>query len=317
MKIVSVLKPWPKIRKKPWQSRPAAALTQMQILPWSSRQPYPWIMIGKLWQALSPACVCKLYGGASFFPYSHQPSMDEPPSQLLRSRIPRKTIIVDRELWESFVYVSNVFGPHPRSPCRFTGYWNDQIHDLQCPLRKGIIYYQRDDTLFEHNIHSSGKHEVNSHPAHWKTRLLTTHCAFKPQIIIPKHPLHLLRRILFVLIKGNRILLVATYWGASGVYLHLSIHEISSNNRVGPTLWSFHGSVSHSNVDDLVLIKSTDNPLGISFGEKCHDHWKLFDISTTGTNASDNFALIESGRIDHDPKPKEWEQVHNNDLGLF
>ena len=34
-------------------------------------------------------------GRVSFFPYSHQPSMDEPPSPLLKSRIPRKTAIVD------------------------------------------------------------------------------------------------------------------------------------------------------------------------------------------------------------------------------
>ena len=121
---------------------------------------------------------------------------------------------------------------------------------------------------------------------------------------------------MFVLTKGNRILLVARYLGRLDVCLHLSIHEISSNNCVGPTLWSFNGSVGHSIADVLVPIKSTDNALGISFGANCHDHWKLFDISTTGTNASDNFPLIESGRIDHDPKPKERELVDNNDLGL-
>ena len=123
---------------------------------------------------------------------------------------------------------------------------------------------------------------------------------------------------MFVPIKGNRILLFAKYWEIDGGYLHLSIHEISSNNRVGPTLWSFHGSVDdHFDVGGLVPIKSTENALGIAFAANCHDHWKLFDISTTGTNASDNFPLIESGRIDHDPKPKEWEYVDKNDLGLF
>ena len=39
----------------------------------------------------------------------------------------------------------------------------DQIHNLHCPFQKGIIYYYRDNTIFEHNIHSSGKHEVNSY----------------------------------------------------------------------------------------------------------------------------------------------------------
>ena len=69
-------------------------------------------------------------------------------------------------------------------------------------------------------------------------------------------------------------------------------------------------------MNDLVPIKSTNNAFGTIFGAECHDHWKLFDISTTGTNASDNFPLIESGRIDHDLKPKERELVDNNDLGL-
>ena len=52
-------------------------------------------------------------------------------------------------------------------------------------------------------------------------------------------------------------------------------------------------------------IKSTENALGIAFAANCHDHWKLFNISTTDTNASDNFPLIES------------EYVDKNDLGLF
>ena len=122
---------------------------------------------------------------------------------------------------------------------------------------------------------------------------------------------------MFILIKGNRILLVVRYWGASGVCLYLSIHEIRSDNRVGPVLWFFDGSDDgHPDIHDLVPIKSTENAVGIAFGTKYEDHWKLFDISTTGTNASDNFPLIESGRIDHDPKPKERERVHNNDLGL-
>ena len=61
-----------------------------------------------------------------FFPYSYQPPMDEPPSPayewpsptdeppspLVKSRSPRKTIIVDHNLWESFVYIcTEVWAP--------------------------------------------------------------------------------------------------------------------------------------------------------------------------------------------------------------
>ena len=53
-----------------------------------------------------------------------------------------------------------------------------------------------------------------------------------------------------------------------------------------------------------MLIKSTDNALGITLGEQLHGHWKLFNVSTTETDASDNIRLIESGRIDFDLKPK-------------
>jgi hypothetical protein len=33
--------------------------------------------------------------------------------------------------------------------------------DLQCPLRKGIIYYRKWEKIFEHNLYSSGKNEVH------------------------------------------------------------------------------------------------------------------------------------------------------------
>ena len=97
-------------------------------------------------------------------------------------------------------------------------------------------------------------------------------------------------------------------------YLHLSIHEIRSDRRVGPALWSFNGGVaSHFNFHDLVPINYTENALGITFGVRFYDHWKLFDISTT--DASDNFPLIESGRIDFDKKLYyEWERTSS--LGL-
>ena len=86
-------------------------------------------------------------------------------------------------------------------------------------------------------------------------------------------------------------------------YLRLSIHEMRSDNRVGPVLWSFYGSIDgYYNTLGWELIKSTKNVLGITVGMRFKDHWKLFDISTADTDSSDNFPLIESGRIDFDLK---------------
>ena len=94
-----------------------------------------------------------------------------------------------------------------------------------------------------------------------------------------------------------------------GRYLHLSIHEIRSDHRVGSALWSFNGCIDHFDKGcDLQLIKSTENTLGITFWVRSADHWKLFDISTTETDASINFPLIESGRIDFDLELK-WTLV--------
>ena len=60
-------------------------------------------------------------------------------------------------------------------------------------------------------------------------------------------------------------------------------------------------------------MESTKNALGITVVDRFDDHWKLFDISTTNTDASDKFPLIESGRIDIDLKIKsKW-----NKFGLF
>ena len=150
--------------------------------------------------------------------------------------------------------------------------------------------------------------------------MYTTHYyVFKPRIIVPKHPSRRLVEILFIPINGNRILLFAKYFGkiAPESYLHLSIHEIRSDNRVGPTLWSFNGSVGgHIDIDDLELIKSTENALGITFGVRFINHWKLFDISTTDTDASDNLPLIESGRIDYDLKLMDSGWVSGDSLGL-
>jgi hypothetical protein len=139
----------------------------------------------------------------------------------------------------------------------------------------------------------------------------TTHYAFKPRIVVPKHPSRDLEKNLFVPIKGNQMLLFAEYFEKinSESYLHLSIHEIRSNNRVSPALWSFNGSVDdHFDIDNLKPLKSTENALGITFGARFDNHWKLFDISTTDTDALDKFPLIESGRIDFDLKlNSRWE----------
>ena len=97
--------------------------------------------------------------------------MDESPSlTLLKLRIPRKTIITDPSMWEYPAYICT---EHHLSPFRFTDYIEFQIHNLHCPLWRGIIYYRQDDAIFEHNIHSPRKHEVNSYAAHWES--CTTH----------------------------------------------------------------------------------------------------------------------------------------------
>ena len=160
---------------------------------------------------------------------------------------------------------------------------------------------------------SSGRHDIQAqHSFLWKTwgrftcrslrNSYTTNYAFKPRIIVPEHLSRHLTNVSFVPIKDNRILLFAKYYTrgrrAPDYYLHLSIHEIRSDHRVGPALWSFNGSIDgYLSILDLELIKSTENALGITFWTKFDNHWKLFDISTTETDASDNFPLIESGRV--------------------
>ena len=127
----------------------------------------------------------------------------------------------------------------------------------------------------------------------------------------------------FISIKGNRILLFAKYSTRDLLqtpfedYLYLSIHEICSNHRVGPALWSFNGSVDdHLNDRDLEPIKSTENALGITFWMRFDDHWKLFDISTTGTDTSNKFPLIESGTMDFDIKFKSKSWYRKSGPGL-
>ena len=152
----------------------------------------------------------------------------------------------------------------------------------------------------------------------------TTHYAFKPRIIVPEHPWQDLSKFSFVPIKGNQILLFAKYTKfrepfRTDFFLHLSIHEIRSDSRVGLALWSFNSSVDTDdwNSFDLELIKSTENPLAITFWARLDDwHWKLFDISTTEADASDNFPLIESGRMNFDLKIRELAWVPYKSLGL-
>ena len=176
----------------------------------------------------------------------------------------------------------------------------------------GKVQYSSTTSIPPENMRS------DSHAAHWESRI--THYPFKPRIIVPKHPWRELIGFSFIPIKGNHcILLFAKYWkycrGAlPDHFLHLSIHKICSDSRVGPALWSFNRYVHCDfNTVDFELIKSTENPLAITFCALFDDHWKLFDISTT--DASDNFPLIESGRIDFDIKLySKWER--RSSLGL-
>ena len=87
-------------------------------------------------------------------------------------------------------------------------------------------------------------------------------------------------------------------------YLHLSIHEIRSDHRVGPALGSFNGTVDrHFDIREWVPIKSTENAFGVTFGLQFIDHWKLFDISTTDTDAFNKF-------------PSSDLKMRRNSLGL-
>ena len=151
--------------------------------------------------------------------------------------------------------------------------------------------------------------------------MCTTHYAFKPRIIVLKNPSRIFGKFSVVPIKGNRILLLAHYReGAYIPYLHLSIHEIRSDDRVGPALWSFKSPVrGRLNTCELELKKSTENALGITLEAQFDNHWKLFNISpssTTETDALNNSPLIESGRIDYVPKPKEELWMGKRRLGL-
>ena len=90
-------------------------------------------------------------------------------------------------------------------------------------------------------------------------------------------------------------------------FLHLSINKICSDSHVSPALWSFNRGVHCDfNIVDFELIKSTENPLAITFCTLFDDHWKLFDISDL-----DN-TLIESRVIDFDLSIKKLKWVGKN-----
>ena len=229
----------------------------------------------------------------------------------------------DRHCWQPFVRISSicveVWTPSPT---------------LQTQRWLGISHLRRSLSSSEGNyLLSPEPHDIRAqHPFLWKTwgsftcrslrKSYTTNYASKPRIIVPKHPSWHLKKISFVPIKSNRILLFAKKYTAGGplssadYYLHLSIHEIRSDHRVGPALWSFNGNVDgYLNNFNLELIKSTKNALGIAFWARFDDHWKLFDLSITETDASNNFPLIESGRINFDLKFKS-ESLRNQSPGL-
>jgi hypothetical protein len=101
-------------------------------------------------------------------------------------------------------------------------------------------------------------------------------------------------------INHNRILLIGKsheesyYDDETWDYLHLSIHEIRSY-RVGPALWTYH-DYGHSNIFKLCPMKSTTNPLGITFGVHSESCMELFDIST---DAKDSYPLVKAGQLNY------------------
>ena len=82
--------------------------------------------------------------------------------------------------------------------------------------------------------------------------------------------------------------------------LHLSIHKIRAH-RVGRALWTYH-DYGYSNIFQLEPMKSTTNPLGITFGVDSTSYMELFDISTDV--GKDSYPLVESGRLNYNRKLK-------------
>lgn len=175
-----------------------------------------------------------------------------------------------------------------------------------CPLRKGIIYYCRKNTIFEHNIRSSSKREPrivarNQFKATSFQDLTTVNDTEHLSDAVLSLGVRGSRYFEFIPINGNRMLLFArssfrTKDEVVAQYcLHLSIHEICSS-RFGPALWTYHGD-GHSSIPMLHWMKSTTNTLGIAFGLRCKGHTELFDIDLEG-----NYPLIEVGRMNYDQR---------------
>ena len=98
---------------------------------------------------------------------------------------------------------------------------------------------------------------------------------------------------------------------------HLLIYQIRPDNRVqAPALWSFESSVGGFNNSKLKLMNFTENPLAFTSWAPFGYDWKLVDLPTTETDASDNFPPMQCGRIDFDVKIKGLEGVRKNSLGL-
>ncbi|EDR01123.1 uncharacterized protein LACBIDRAFT_312432 [Laccaria bicolor S238N-H82] len=208
--------------------------------------------------------------------------MDKLDSALLKSRDPRTTFIFDKRCpLEELMHLN----PH-------------------CPLRKGIIYYCRKNTIFEHNIRSSSKREPrivarNQFKATSFQDLTTVNDTEHLSDAVLSLGVRGSRYFEFIPINGNRMLLFArnSFSGITGDFkaqycLHLSIHEICSY-RFGPALWTYHGD-GHSSIPGLHWMKSNTNTLGITFGLSSRDHMELFDIDIEG-----DYPLIEVGRMNY------------------
>ena len=202
---------------------------------------------------------------------------------------------------------------------------NTIVHLADLTLTTFIVLFERESFIIAGTVRYSSTTSISPENMRFDSlalplieKVVYNSLAFKPRIIVPKHLSRDLIKFSFVPIKGNQILLFAKYKEfrnpCSDHFLHLSIHEIRSDNRVGPALWSFNSSVNCDfNTFDFELIESTENPL---FGVQFCDHWELFDISTTETNASDNFPLIECGSINFDAKIKGLKWMGEKNLGL-
>ncbi|KIJ95327.1 hypothetical protein K443DRAFT_11464 [Laccaria amethystina LaAM-08-1] len=172
---------------------------------------------------------------------------DENDSRLLKSRLPSKTFILDRrKAWSN----------------------------LQCPLRKGMIYYStQTDEIFEHDLYSSSNHKVH------------LHIQLAEDLRVNSFPSHG---------KGAE----RSFQDGENWHLHLSIHEIHSY-RVGPALWTYH-NYGGSDILELQPMESTTNALGITFGLHSESRMEVFDVSTDAKEDSD--PLVKAGQLNYSRK---------------